>query len=458
MTCKTQPRLSRHLVRHALTLALAAGTASLVLNAAPAAAKAKEQSGAPKITLSPKYGPVYTDLAKKLEADKVRPDVLAAQQKAKAATDGTTQKTAQAELGGLLTAEKAQLPTVMAAAVTPDDHYAVAQLELELGGITLDSAIQRQALLDMIASGKNNPADLGKFQFYIGNFARDAEDYPGAIAALQASIAAGYTENQVDVLLADSYLKNKQTDKGLAALQHAIDVQKASGQPVPVSWYRTGVVAAYNAKLVAPTLSFGSGLIQEEPTQKNWSLLLEVVQRVANYPSQDELDLMRLMGRTHSYAQKEDFLEYIQAADARRLPGEVLDVIAAGVSSGLLNASDPSVAEARTIASGRVTADRASLPSLERDARAANANAATASAAGDAALSYGQGADALAMYQIALAKPGVDTQRVLTRMGIAQIDTADYAGAQATFAKITGPRQPLAQLWSIYAVQKAAGK
>ena len=43
-------------------------------------------------------------------------------------------------------------------------------------------------------------------------------------------------------------------------------------------------------------------------------------------------------------------------------------------------------------------------------------------------------------------------------MGIAQIDTGDYTGAQATFAKITGPRVPLAKLWTIYAAEKAAGK
>jgi hypothetical protein len=441
-------------------LALAAGTASLALTAAPAAArdKDKDASGAPKITLSPKFQPVYVDLAKKLEADKARPDVIAAQQKVKAATDEATQKAAEAELGGLVAAEKTQLPTVLAAAVTPDDHYVGGQLELELGGIAMDSTLQRQALLDMIASGKSNPADLGKFQFYIGNFDREAGDYAGAITALQAAIAAGYTDNQIDVLLADCYIKTNQLDKGLPALQHAIDVQKAAGQPVPLSWYRSGVVAAYNAKLVAPTLSFGAGLIGEEPTKQNWSLLIEVVQRVAQFPSQDELDLLRLMARTHSYAEKEDFLEYIQDADARRLPGEVLDVIAAGVASGMLSANDPSIAEAKTIASGRVTADRASLPSLEHDARAPTANAATSKAAGDAALSYGQGADAVAMYQIALTKPGVDVPVVLTRLGIAQIDTGDYAGAQATLAKITGPRQPLAQLWSIYAAEKAAGK
>ncbi len=458
MICNHPPRSHRPLFRKALTVALAAGAASLALNAGPVAAKDKEQSGQPKLAVSSKFGPVYTDFGKKLEADKVRPDVIAAQQKAKSATDDASQKAALTELGGLMAAEKAQLPAVLAAAVTPDDHYLANNLELQLGLIVFDTVMQRQALEAMIASGKSSPADLAKFQYYIGEFAYQAGDYTAAIAALQAAIAAGYPEGDVNVLIADCYLKNKQIDKGLPALQHAIDVQKASGQPVPVSWYRSGVIAAYNAKLVAPTLSFGAGLIQAEPTQKNWALLLEVVQRVAQYPAQDELDLMRLMGRTHSYAQKEDYLEYIQAADARRLPGEVLDVIAAGQASGMLSATDPAIADAKSVASGRVTADRASLPGLERDARGANANAATATAAGDAALSYGQSADAVAMYKIALDKPGVDTARVLNRLGIAQIDTSDYAGAQATLAKITGPRQPLAQLWTIYAAQKAAGK
>lgn len=457
MTTQQPPRFKRNLLSRAFALGLAVSTASLALTAV-AKEKDKDSSGAPKITLSPKFSPVYADLAKKLEADKTRPDVLAAQQKAKAATDAASQKAAQAELGGLIAAEKAQLPTVLAAAVTPDDHYAGGQLELELGGIAMDSALQRQALLDMIASGKSNPADTGKFQYYLGGFARDAGDYPAAITAFQAAIAAGYTENQIDVLLADSYLKTNQIDKGLAALQRAIDVQKASGQPVPVGWYSTGVITAYKAKLIAPTLAFGAGLIQEEPTEKNWSLLIQVVDRVANYPTQDELDLLRLMSRTHSFAQKEDYLAYIQDADPRRLPGEVLGVINAGLASGMISASEPSVVEAKSVASAHVIADRNSLPQLERDARASGATALIAADAGDAALSYGQGADAVAIYQIALTKPGVDTNRVLTRLGIAQIDTADYTGAQATFAKITGPRQPLAQLWSIYAAQKAAGK
>ena len=61
---------------------------------------------------------------------------------------------------------------------------------------------------------------------------------------------------------------------------------------------------------------------------------------------------------------------------------------------------------------------------------------------------------------MALAKGGIDAEkdRVMTRLGIAQIDEGKYAEAKATLAKVGGPRAAIAQLWAIYADQKAAGK
>jgi hypothetical protein len=78
--------------------------------------------------------------------------------------------------------------------------------------------------------------------------------------------------------------------------------------------------------------------------------------------------------------------------------------------------------------------------------------------AADALLSYGQAAKAAELYTIALGKPGVDTARAQLRLGIAQVDTGNYAAAQQSFAKVTGPRKAIAQLWAAYAAQKAAGR
>ena len=101
-----------------------------------------------------------------------------------------------------------------------------------------------------------------------------------------------------------------------------------------------------------------------------------------------------------------------------------------------------------------MTADKPDLPGHERDASAANATALTAPAAGDAFLSYNDFAKADKYYTAALAKPGADTARILTRLGIAQLGEGKTSEAQATFAKVEGARQAIARLWGIYAGQK----
>jgi len=228
------------------------------------------------------------------------------------------------------------------------------------------------------------------------------------------------------------------------------------GAAAPEDWIRKGIVVAYKGKLAQEAIGFSNKLVQGYPTKDNWALAIAVVRDMAQFQNQEQLDLMRLMERTGSWSEARDYFEYIQAADPRRLPAEAMKVIDLGISSGKLQSSDVSVADARSIASGRIAADKASLVGLERDARAANSSAATAMAGGDAFLSYGDAAKAEALYEIALTKPGADTPRLLTRLGIAQADLGKTAEAQATFAKVTGVRAPIAALWSAYAKSKAA--
>ena len=172
----------------------------------------------------------------------------------------------------------------------------------------------------------------------------------------------------------------------------------------------------------------------------------------------EQLDLLRLMQRTHSWGEERDYIDFIESADARRNPGEVRQVIDEGVASGMLKASNTYVAEASRIATTRIAADKASLPSFEKDARAPSAPVATVTGAADAFLSYGQAAKAIELYQIAAGKSGADLPLINTRLGIAQIDSGDYAGAQASLAKVSGNRGPIAAMWTAYAQTKAAGK
>lgn len=458
---------AKFFARTALGLALAMGVAAGGVSA-PAMAKEKEKNAeAPKITLSKGFMPAYQATKTALDAAAKRPDVVAGREAAtaaenayrsaqgKAARDAARAKydAAIAALGTVVAAENQAVENAFTAATTPDDKFVAGQLGLTLGQLSLDKKMQRRGLQSMVDSGKVAAADAAKFNYYIGGLAFDSRDYAGARAAFQAAIAGGYTEGGIDGLLADSYFNDNQVAEGLKVLNAAIAKR---GAAAPEDWIRKGIVVSYKAKLAPEAVAFSNKLVEGYPTKENWALAIAVIRDMSQFQNQEQLDLMRLMDRTASWSEARDYFEYIQAADPRRLPAEALKVIDLGIASGKLQASDVSVSDARNIASGRIAADKASLVGLERDARAASGSAATAMAGGDAYLSYGDAAKAEALYQIALSKPGVDAPRVLTRLGIAQTDLGKTAEAQATFAKVTGLRAPIAALWSAYAKSKAA--
>ena len=435
------PALGRVLSRPAVAAVLAAGV--LAAAATPAQAQRRQQQQEQKQEpVSPGFAKVAAPIQKAINDAKTRANVVAAKGNA-------------AALSAALAAEKGMVAPLLAAATTPQDKYTAGQFVLAIGQMAEDPALVRQGLATMIESGKapNN----GQLQFFLGQTAFQLKDYAAAQAAWQAAMTAGYRDNDIDALLAQSYLSGGQVPQGLDVLRRAIDAKAAAGTTPPENWYRVGLGAAYRAKLVDQVAYFSNGLARHYPNKQNWAGAITVLRDTANYAPQDNLDLMRLMGRTDSFMEERDYIEYLEAADPRRFPGEVANVIAAGTASGKLKSST-FVTEARATATSRAAADRASLPTLERDARAASASATTATAAADTFLSYGDAAKAADLYAVALTKSGADLPRIYTRLGIAQVDKGDYAGAQASFAKVEGPRKPMAQLWSIYAAQKAAGK
>ena len=75
--------------------------------------------------------------------------------------------------------------------------------------------------------------------------------------------------------------------------------------------------------------------------------------------------------------------------------------------------------------------------------------------AGDVYLSLGSWAEAEEMYALALQKGGVDRDRTLTRLGIAQAQQGKKAEAKATFAQVGGARVPVARMWSAFVESRA---
>lgn len=461
---------STFLIRSAAGIALALSTVAVAgLTSAPALA-AEKKLAAPKLSLSKPFMAAAAPLQKALEAAKARPDVLAARAGVdtteaairaaqgsaarKAANDNNT--AALAALGNTLTAEKAQLEGAYTVIANQDDRLMAGNLALTLGQLAKDSAILRRAIATMLESGKVAPTEQPKLNFYLGSLAFDAKDFVTARSALAAAVGGGYHDNDADALLADAYILDKQVPQGLAMLRQQIEAGKVSGKPAGQNVMRRGLSVAYNNKLYNEAAFFSAALAETYPNAINWNAAIAIARDLGKFPPQETLDLMRLMDRTKSFLEERDYIEYIQAADARRSPGEVLKIIGQGTAAGKLKASDLFVAESRTIANGRLAADKATLPAFERDARAGSATAATAMAAADAFLSYEDYAKAADLYRIAEAKPGADKDRANTRLGIAQLGLGQTAEARASFAKVGGTRKGMAQLWSIHAASLVA--
>ena len=124
------------------------------------------------------------------------------------------------------------------------------------------------------------------------------------------------------------------------------------------------------------------------------------------------------------------------------MSNEVAEVLDAGVQAGVFASGDAVLHRGQDASSTSARReDRRDAPGLATEARGA-ANGTAAQNAGDVFLSLGSWAEAEEMYALALQKGGVDRDRTLTRLGIAQAQQGKKAEARATFEQVAGARAP----------------
>ena len=361
----------------------------------------------------------------------------------------------QLDQQGDITAVKAALPGVIAAAENDDDRFVAGNLVYSAGVKSSDRALQRQGIEMMLQSGKVPAANQPQYNFLAGQFAYQDDDFGAARTYFERAAELGYAENDPVPLIAETYFQEERFADGVTYLSQAIEAKRQAGQPVDEAWIRRGLAMAYNNKLDAQAREYSSMYVRDYPSATSWGDAIGILYNTSEIGGEDSLDLLRLARRVDGLRQSNQYLEYIDQADPRKLPGEVVAVIDEGYASGNLDRSNTFVSEARAEAAKRVKTDETELPELAKDARAANANLVTVMAAGNAFLSYGRAADAEEFFAKAATMPGANTPLVLTRMGIAQLDQGKYAEAEATFNRVEGARQAIANLWAIYTTQQA---
>lgn len=423
--------LARHL---ALAVALAGGTAMLAAPGFTGTALAqKKKKDEPKSQFSKEFVAAYRPVETALNAPEANVATI-----------------------------KPQLLALVPLAVSADEQQALGGLIYNAGAKGNDQALQLQGMEMMLASGKVGLDQIGRFNFTAYQLANAQQDYPKARKYLQAAIANNFTTDRIsradlEITMAESYFSEGQHAAGLDYLSRAIAERKASGQQVDTQWYRRGITVAYSNQIVPQIYDLVVHWVGDYPADENWRDAINLTRNLNDYEGPEILDLLRLSRKAGVLTEKGDYIYYIEAADARRLPKEVKDVIDQAYATGAVSKDDIFVADSLTTANGRIKTDMAELPALEKDANAASAGLRTVFAAGDAFLSYGEYAKAAGFYQKSLGMAGVERNTALTRLGIAQVGMGDYAAAQATFAQVEGARMPIAKLWSAYAAEQAKG-
>lgn len=356
-------------------------------------------------------------------------------------------------------AQDAALAAARPVVSNPDARYAFARYQMTIAIQRSDNAMLSQAVDMAIDSGVSPPDELPTYLSSQFELARQAGDNAKAERALGRLAELRPGDVDIQVQLAQLRVGQGRVAEGLRTLQSAIQVRQAAGQPVPESWLRYASATAFNSRDAAirgQALGFARSLVAAYPTAVNWRDALGILRDVGNYDAATQLDLWRLALAAGALNGERDWFDFANALNQGGYPGEAKAVLDAGVARRMVDASRSPFRELLVTANGRIAADRADLPDSQRSALAA-ANGVAALRTGDAFFGYGRYPEAIALYQAALQKGGVDANVVNTRLGIAFALAGQRAQAEAALRAVTGPRAEIAQFWLLWLQQRPAG-
>lgn len=408
----------------ALGVVLALGGASVVATAPATAAKEKKEEAKQK----------------EMKLSKEERTAIAALQKAVNAKDWA--------------AANAALPAAKAASQGPDAKYLTGAMQLNIGVGTNDIAVQADAIDMMIASGGADAAALPQLYKNQGALAANAGNNAKAEVAFAKWVELAPNDPEAVVILAETKNSLNKTAEGVALLQQAIDLKKASGAQVPESWYKRGLKLAYDGQLAPQSVQFSRALISAYPSAENWRDALLIYRDVTKLDQATTIDALRLMRVVKALNGERDFFELADALNDRGLPSEAKKVLDEGIALKMVDPNKAAFKELLALVSRRITEDRTSPASLEKDAQAA-AKGIAALSAGDVFYGAGDFAKAATLYKLALTKGSVDANVVNSRLGMALAQAGDKAGAEAAFKAVSGARADLASFWLLWLAQHA---
>lgn len=356
-------------------------------------------------------------------------------------------------------AAQAGLPAAIAAVKGADGRYAIGRFQLEIGLGTNNVALQAQGLDNLVASGQVPAADLPVIVRNQAVLANNAGDKAKAEAAFARVVEL--SPNDPEALINLAQVKNdlKKPREAVQLLSRAIEIKKASGQPVDESWYKYALKLAFDGRtdpaLRQQSLALSRQLVSAYPTKENWRDALLIFRDSSSLDPAAELDVLRFMRASGALAGERDWFDLADGLYRAGNYGEAKAVLDDGAAKKMIDPRKAAFAELIRLNNARLNGDRASLGGEESKAMA-GANGALALKIGDAFYGYGEHAKAIALYRAALSKGGVDANLVNTRIAMALLASGDRAGAEAAFKSLTGARGDLGAFWVAWLARSGA--
>jgi hypothetical protein len=357
---------------------------------------------------------------------------------------------AAAGTAGPWEAANAALATAQAGVTSPYGRFFVASRQLQIGQRSNNLQMQATAIDTMIASG-GAPADILP-QLNVGRarLALQLRDWPTAERILTGVVEGA--PNDVERLwqLAEVKIQMQKNAEALALYQRLLAASEAAGQTPAEDRIKRALEIATVTRQTADAAALSQRLVRAYPTRANWNSVLSTFRSQAGTEVQYMLDVRRLMRAAGAFSRQEDYLEFAGHLTRAGQPGEVKSVLDEGIQRGAVPAANPEAQQMLSTANGRIAEDRATLPALRTRAMASAAGR-DARIAGDTFYSYGQYADAAALYRAALQKGGENADMVNLRLGAALFAAGQQAEAQAAFRAVGGGnRAALAALWLLW--------
>ncbi len=355
------------------------------------------------------------------------------------------------------------LPAVKAAIANEDDRFEAGGYFLNVGTQAKDMKIQMEGL-DLLLASTSTPADeRAKFSYYRGAFAYDLKDYANAETFMQQAYSMGHRGNDVQYLIANAQAQQKKFVDAQKTMKDAVATKRAAGAAVPTIWFAQAKSYANKQKDRSGEIYWGKELIKSDSSPEAYHDALLPFMSYTEMSTAELLDAFRLVRETKALLFSHEYKGYIEAADRKRSPAEVIAVIDEGLAKGVLDKADRSISDDVVDAKLNMAELAKNWDADEQFARKQSTGT-QAMLFADRVFAFGEFARAAAMYQVAIDKGSITTKdgvnvndQAVMRMAISQVKLKDLTGAKATLAKITDPkRKMIADYWDIYLTNELA--